>query len=386
MGQGFSGLFQWRRSLEVYQRDRSHAVRGRPHGYQMRWLYVINFVFVFFFISLFRFFIYFFSYYSLCRYIDCKLVIKNVFPTSLLSFLDDWIDENSNLCVYTHIQLAKFLWVHLMACVWYLYCSRGFVPKVEEPLYNNLVCSSPEVIELEEESEEDDNPAPPTHEKKVAFVKGKGKGKRVASSQVSMCSFSKASIQCTPTPAPTLVGGPTATLSAPLPNHVPALSHSGAAIPSVPRKRKAMAPDTSTTSFERSCSLCLIEIVDMGEFIEDLMKTKVPPPAYCRIQDFLTKVCVSFHLFLHSFHEVHHLFFSLIFLFRLDQAVLVQTPSLRFTRALMYFLQMCPRTCVCLTFWSHSWMFLLGTNDLPPTLRFCLPSQIPTPMTTAFLS
>ena len=44
------------------------------------------------------------------------------------------------------------------------------------------------------------------------------------------------------------------------------------------------------------------------------MKTKVPPPAYRCIQDFLTKVCVPFHCFLHSFHEVHHLIFSLIFL------------------------------------------------------------------------
>ena len=111
------------------------------------------------------------------------------------------------------------------------------------------------------------------------------------------------------------------------------------------------------------------------------MKTKVPPPAYRRIQDFLTKVCVIFHCFLHSFHEVHHFFFSLIFfaffLLRLEQAVLVQTPSLRFTRALINSLQNCPRTCMCLTFRSHPRMFLFGTSDLPPTLRFCLPLQMP---------
>ena len=164
----------------------------------------------------------------------------------------------------------------------------------------------------------------------------------------------------------------------PLPNYVYAPSHSSATISSVLCKRKAIALDTFATS---SSSLCLIENVDMGELIEDLVETKVPPPAYRRIQDFLTKVCVLFHCFLHSFHEVHHLFFSLIFfaffLLRLEQAVLVQTPSLRFTRTLIYSLQICPRTCMCLTFRSHPRMFLFGTSHLPPTLRFWMPSQMP---------
>ena len=39
----------------------------------------------------------------------------------------------------------------------------------------------------------------------------------------------------------------------------------------MPRKRKAIAPHTSATSFEKSSSLSLIENVDMGELIEDLM-------------------------------------------------------------------------------------------------------------------
>ena len=59
----------------------------------------------------------------------------------------------------------------------------------------------------------------------------------------------------------------------------------------MPRKRKAVALDTSLTSSERSSSLSLIENVDMGELIEDLMKTKVLPPIYCCIQEFLPKVC-----------------------------------------------------------------------------------------------
>ena len=120
--------------------------------------------------------------------------------------------------MYIHMQLAKFSRVHLVAGGWYLDCSREFGPDIEEPFYNNLVCSTPEVIELEEEPEEDENPAPPTNEKMVAPMKGKDKSKRVAFSQVFICSFTKALIQRTVAPATTVVGSPTATLSAPFPN------------------------------------------------------------------------------------------------------------------------------------------------------------------------
>ena len=229
--------------------------------------------------------------------------MKNVLSSSSLPFfLDDWIDDNSNLCMYTPMQLAKFPRMHLMVGGWYLDCSRGFVSDVEEPIYNNLASFAPKVIELQEESEEDENPAPPTNDKEVAPVKAKGKGKRVAYNQVSTRSFTKASVQRTATPATTVVGSPTATPSAPFRVHVPAPSHSGVTIPSVPRKRKAIAPDTSATTSEKSSSLSLIENVDMGDLIEDLMRSKVPPPAYRRIQEFLTKVCATLSCFpIHSF-------------------------------------------------------------------------------------
>jgi hypothetical protein len=74
-----------------------------------------------------------------------------------------------------------------------------------------------------------------------------------------------------------MVGSPTATPSTPLPNTFVVPSHRGATIPSVPCKRKAVASDISATSSERSSSLYFIENVDMGEFIEDFMKTNVPP-------------------------------------------------------------------------------------------------------------
>jgi hypothetical protein len=182
--------------------------------------------------------------------------------------------------VYTLMQLAKFPRAHLVVGGWYLDCSRGFVPEVEEALYSSLESSAPEVIELEEEAEEDENPGPPPIVKKVGSAKGKGKGKRVASSQVSTRSYTKASVQRTPVPVATVVGSSLATPSAIAPDFVPAPSHSGKTLPSVRRKRKALAPDTSATSFEKLSSLALIENVDMGELIEELMRTKVPPPAY----------------------------------------------------------------------------------------------------------
>ena len=146
--------------------------------------------------------------------------MKNVLSLSCLpAFLLDWVDVHFNLCVYTAMQVAKFPHVHLLAGGWYLDCSRGFVPDAEAYLYNSLVTSAPEVIELEEEPEED-NPAPPSHEKDVASVKGKGKGRKLvplASSKVSTRSFTKASVQRTAGPATTVVGSPSATPSAPSP-------------------------------------------------------------------------------------------------------------------------------------------------------------------------
>ena len=94
------------------------------------------------------------------------------------------------------MQLAKFPRAHLATSGWSLDCSCGFVPEAEEPLYNTLVSSAPEVIELEEELEEDENPTPPTVVKEVKSVKDKGKGKRVASSQFSTYSFTNRYNRC----------------------------------------------------------------------------------------------------------------------------------------------------------------------------------------------
>ena len=78
--------------------------------------------------------------------------------------------------------------------------------------------------------------------------------------------------------------------------------------------------------------------------------------------------------------------FICVLLLRLEQAVLVQTPSLRCTRALICSLQMCLRIYVCRSSRPHLRMFHSGTIDLPRTLRFVLPLQLLTSMTMGSLS
>jgi hypothetical protein len=211
----------------------------------------------------------------------------------------------------------------------------------------------------------------------------------VASNQVSTRSFSKPSTQHAPAPATTVVGSLSATPSAIPDDLIPAPSHSGVTLPSVPRKRKAVAPDTSANSSEKSSSPSLIENADMGELIENLMRIKVPAPAYRRIQEFLIKVTATFFsLFIHGINFFTS-FCSISIHFlpcRLEGAGFVQIPSLRFTQGLICSLRISLRTSVYRASLPHFRMFLLGTNVLPHTLRFFLHSQPPTYMTTACFS
>ena len=92
-------------------------------------------------------------------------------------------------------------------------------------------------------------------------MKGKDKGRKVAthaSFQVSIRSFTKASIQRIVVPTTTIVGSPTPTPSPLAPDHVAAPSHSSATIPLVLRKKKAIVLDTSVTSSKRPFTLSLI--------------------------------------------------------------------------------------------------------------------------------
>ena len=227
-----------------------------------------------------------------------------------------------------------------MAGGWYLECSRGYVPKEEEDLYNSLVRSAPDVCDVVEEPDEDVDVEPPVKvkEKVVPPVKGK-KGKKgkndvpQASTQVTTRSYTRATSQRTSVPDTSTLGSPSAapSIASPVPiivaptppppialslepscapsvapsptpsdapseqapsDQPPIPSESNVTVPSLPRKRRASTFDNSATSSEKPTTLSLIENVDMVEILEVRRKTGTFHPAYNRIQDFLTKVFI----------------------------------------------------------------------------------------------
>ena len=100
--------------------------------------------------------------------------MKNALPSSCLpSFLLDWVDVNSDLCVYTPVQVSKFPQSHLQAGGWYLDLSGGLVPAKEKPLFSSLVRSDPELsIIPDEEPDIVELPPPPP---KAPKTKGRAK-------------------------------------------------------------------------------------------------------------------------------------------------------------------------------------------------------------------
>ena len=256
-------------------------------------------------------------------FIHREIVAKNILLTStLLSILEEWVNKNFALCMLTAPQIANFPRSHLMAEGWYLDYSSGFVPIEEKPLYDIIVSGAPdEVVHVELDIEEIKPPPPPFNVKVSPTPKGKAKNPAKPSTIHMTTRFAtKAS-----TPYTSVVGNPSISPSvapcATLPltlstmplGLVFAPSQSDVFTLHVSRKRKAVAPDTFATSSGMPFSYSLIENVDMGEFIEDLMKTKVPPLAYRRIQEFLTKVYILFFCFLHSFHRIQYFIFHLYF-------------------------------------------------------------------------
>ena len=110
-------------------------------------------------------------------------------------------------------------------------------------------------------------------------------------------------------PSTTIVESPSTTPSAPASDNIVVPSHSGVTIPSVPRNRKVVWPDTSATSSKRSSSLSLIENVDMGNLIEDLMSTKVPLKPTAASKNFLPRcVCHSFVFSIRSMNSPGYFF------------------------------------------------------------------------------
>ena len=113
----------------------------------------------------------------------------------------------------------------------------------------------------------------------------------------------------------TIVRNPSVAPSATLAGMDSTPSHNDVSILYMLHRRRAIASDTSATSLERPSFISLIENVDMGKFIEDLMKTKFLPLAYYRIHWFLTKICVPIFVFSHFVGSIFFFFicFSLEF-------------------------------------------------------------------------
>lgn len=224
------------------------------------------------------------------------------------------------LCVFTAMQRAKFPQAHLEGGGWYLDCFPNYVPPQEQQLFDSLIRRAPNVVVLMEEPIDAVEPVVVPNEKDVMEVKGKtkvkgkgkGKGKKAvaqSSTHVTERSYTVASIHPTSTPTTTIVGSPSIAPSiapsiTPLetPEYVPdpspigfpsqseAPSQSGASLPIVPRKRKALAPDTSATSSGAPSTLLLLENVDMVQEFE-VMETKgEKSAAFIRIEDFIKKV------------------------------------------------------------------------------------------------
>ena len=95
-------------------------------------------------------------------------------PSYVLTWLN--FDDDDDDFMYTKLQAAKFPFFHLEARGWYLDCSKGFVSKAEELLFNNLVDTVPvELKPLEKEPKEVKPQSKLAKEKAEKPVKGKSK-------------------------------------------------------------------------------------------------------------------------------------------------------------------------------------------------------------------
>ena len=167
--------------------------------------------------------------------------------------------------MYSAEHVNSFGALHLMGGAWYLDCRLGYTPPGEEVLFSSL--SSITLVEAVPEEEEASQPAQVVKPKRIQGKKAKDGTAIEPSAQsttlVVTRSATKAVAEASAAPVSTVVGSPSA-----LPSMVLAVaSQSEATVPSL-RKRKAVAPDASVTSFSAIPISVLIENVDM----EDLIK------------------------------------------------------------------------------------------------------------------
>ena len=259
---------------------------------------------------------YFFSFFFPCllnlpsntsmrnRYIVFELIAKKALGFHALpAFLQSYLDDSSEVFMYSAKHMSSFGAPHLRGGAWYLDCRPGFTPPGEEALFSSL--SSIALVEAVPEEEQATQPAQVVKPKRVRGKKAKeGAASEPAAQSTALVvtrSATKAAAEASAAPISTAVGSPSA-----LPSMVHAVaSQSEATVPSL-QKRKAMAPDASVTSFSAILISILIKNADMEDLIKVYQVAKKHDPIYIRIQEFLTRVSLilfSFSLFV-SFYIV----------------------------------------------------------------------------------
>ena len=206
--------------------------------------------------------------------------------------------------------LLKFPHVHLLAGGWYLDYSRGFVPEVENPFTTALLALPLRCLNWKK-----------SRKKIFPLLNPLRRMLRPSKVRARVGRLSPMHL-----PKFLLVLTPRLPFNALLLQPLPWLEVLPPFLQSLSPIHYQLRPTTAQPSHrclanvrllhrihrqlpQRSSSLSLIENVDMEELIEDFFKTKIQSPAYRRIQEFLTKVCMLFFCFILSFLRVQYLFF-----------------------------------------------------------------------------
>ena len=212
------------------------------------------------------------------RYIVFELIAKKVLGLHALpAFMQSYLDDSSEVFMYSAEHVSSFGAPHLRGGAWYLDCRPGFTPPGEEALFSSLSSIAP--VEAVPEEEEAAQPAQIVKPKRVRGKKAKdGAASEPAAQSMALVvtrSATKAVAEASATPVSTVVGSPSA-----LPSMVLAVaSQSEATVPSL-QKRKAMAPNASVTSSGAIPISVLIENADMEDLIKVYQVAKKHDPIY----------------------------------------------------------------------------------------------------------
>ena len=236
------------------------------------------------------------------KYIVFELIAKKALGLhALLAYMQSYLDDSSEVFMYSAEHVSSFGAPHLRGGAWYLDCRPGFTPLGEEALFSSL--SSIALVEGVPEEEEATQPVQVVKPKRIRGKKAKdGAASEFAAQSTALVvtrSALKAAAEASVAPVSTAIGSSSA-----LPSMVLAVaSQSEATVPSL-RKRKAVAPDASVTSFGAIPISLLIKNTDMEDLIKVYQVAKKHDPIYIRRQEFLTRVSLilfSFSLFLSYF-------------------------------------------------------------------------------------